>query len=87
MRRQHPNVVLLKGEGSALEVARTIERLGGELAVFNGRGGLELPDCLRAGCAGLIPAPECFDVQVGILEAMRRGEEDRPSGSTARSCR
>ena len=76
LRRQHPNVVLLKGEGSALEVARTIERLGGELAVFNGRGGLELPDCLRAGCAGLIPAPECFDVQVRILEAMRRGEED-----------
>jgi len=44
--------------------------------VFNGRGGLELPDCLRAGCAGLIPAPECFDVQVRILEAVRRGEED-----------
>jgi len=75
LRRRHANLVLLKGEGSALEVARTIEALRGEVAVFNGRGGLELPDCLRAGCAGLIPAPECFDVQVRIFEAARRGDE------------
>jgi dihydrodipicolinate synthase/N-acetylneuraminate lyase len=75
LRRRHANFALLKGEGSALEVARTIEGLRGEVAVFNGRGGLELPDCLRAGCAGLIPAPECFDIQVGIFEAMRRGDE------------
>jgi dihydrodipicolinate synthase/N-acetylneuraminate lyase len=62
LRRNHANFVLLKGESSALEIARTIERLDGEVAVFNGRGGLELPDCLRAGCAGLIPAPDSFDV-------------------------
>ncbi len=74
LRRNHPNFMLLKGENSALEIARTIERLGGELVVFNGRGGLELPDCLRVGCAGMIPAPECFDVQVRIFDAMRRGE-------------
>ncbi len=43
--------------------------------MFNGRGGLELPDNLRAGCAGLIPAPECFDVQVRIFEAMQAGDE------------
>ena len=47
----------------------------GKLAVFNGRGGLELTDILRAGCAGLIPAPECVDVQVRIYEAMRAGDE------------
>ncbi len=74
LHRNHANVVLLKGESSALEIARTIERLDGEVAVFNGRGGLELPDCLRAGCAGMIPAPECFDVQVRIYEAMQSGE-------------
>lgn len=77
LRRNHPNFVLLKGEASALEIGRTIEALHGEVAVFNGRGGLELPDCLRAGCAGLIPAPECFDVQVKIVEAMARGDEAR----------
>jgi dihydrodipicolinate synthase/N-acetylneuraminate lyase len=74
LRRNHANFVLLKGESSALEIARTIERLDGRVAVFNGRGGLELPDCLRAGCAGMIPAPECFDVQVRIYEAMQSGE-------------
>ncbi|MFO1070711.1 MAG: dihydrodipicolinate synthase family protein [Geminicoccaceae bacterium] len=75
LRRNHPNFVLLKGEASALEIARQVEALRGEVAVFNGRGGLELPDVLRAGCAGMIPAPECFDVQVRIYEAMRRGDE------------
>ncbi len=75
LRRNHPNFVLLKGEASALEIAATIEALGGEVAVFNGRAGLELPDILRAGCAGMIPAPECFDVQVKIFEALERGEE------------
>jgi 4-hydroxy-tetrahydrodipicolinate synthase len=74
LRRQHPNFVLLKGESSALEIARTIENLRGEVTVFNGRGGLELPDCLRAGCAGLIPAPDSFDVQVRIFEAMQAGD-------------
>ncbi|MFO1036867.1 MAG: dihydrodipicolinate synthase family protein [Geminicoccaceae bacterium] len=75
LRRQHPNFVLLKGEAPALDIAATIEALHGEVAVFNGRGGLELPDCLRAGCAGLIPAPECVDVLVAVYETMRRGDE------------
>jgi 4-hydroxy-tetrahydrodipicolinate synthase len=75
LRRNHPNFALLKGEGSALEIARTIEALNGEVRVFNGRGGLELPDVLRAGCAGLIPAPEAFDVLLRIHAAMARGDD------------
>lgn len=75
LRRNHPNFALLKGEGTALEIARTIEALGGEVGTFNGRGGLELPDVLRAGCAGLIPAPDSFDVQVRIYEALRSGDD------------
>lgn len=75
LRRNHPNFVLLKGEGSALEIARTIEALDGEVRVFNGRGGLELPDVLRAGCAGLIPAPDAFDVLLAVHAAMARGDE------------
>jgi 4-hydroxy-tetrahydrodipicolinate synthase len=73
--RNHANFVLLKGEGPATLIARVIEETEGRLAVFNGRGGLELPDNLRAGCAGMIPAPDCFDVQVAIYDAMRRGDE------------
>ncbi len=72
--RNHANFRLLKGEGSALQIRATIEAVDGRLAVFNGRGGLELPDNLRAGCAGLIPAPECCDLQIKIFELMARGE-------------
>jgi 4-hydroxy-tetrahydrodipicolinate synthase len=74
--RRHANFRVLKGEGPAVLIRRVVEETGGALAVFNGRGGLELPDNLRAGCAGLIPAPDCFEAQVAIWEAMRRGDED-----------
>jgi 2-keto-3-deoxy-L-arabinonate dehydratase len=70
------NFALLKGEGPVLAIRRVIEAVDGKLAVFNGRGGLELPDNLRAGCAGMIPATDTFDYQVKIFELIRRGGED-----------
>ena len=72
-----PNFVLLKGEGPVLTIRAVIEAVDGGLAVFNGRGGLELPDNLRAGCAGMIPACDTFDYQVQIYEAMRQGDVAR----------
>ena len=75
LRRNHPNFRLLKGETSAVGIRQVIAATEGKLTVFNGRGGLELTDMLRAGCAGMIPAPECFDIQVRIYEAMRAGDE------------
>jgi 4-hydroxy-tetrahydrodipicolinate synthase len=69
-----PNFCLLKGEGPATLIARVIEQTGGRLPVFNGRGGLELPDNLRAGCAGMVPAPDCLEAQVAIHAAMQRGD-------------
>lgn len=75
LHRQHPNVALLKAESSAAEVRRLVEESGGVFRIFNGRGGLELPDNLRAGCVGLIPAPECFDVQLKIHKLMQAGDE------------
>ena len=74
--RNHENFTLLKGEGSALQIADTIRAVDGVLGVLNGRGGLELTDNLRAGCVGMIPAPECADVQVRIYEHMRAGREE-----------
>lgn len=71
--REHANFILLKSEGPALTIRRTIEALDGRLRVFNGRGGLELPDNLRAGCAGMIPATDTFDLQVRIFDLMRSG--------------
>jgi 2-keto-3-deoxy-L-arabinonate dehydratase len=73
--RSRSNFILLKGEGPALTIRRSIEALNGVLAVFNGRGGLELPDNLRAGCAGMIPATDSFDYQVRVFECMRSGDE------------
>jgi 4-hydroxy-tetrahydrodipicolinate synthase len=73
--QQHRNVTLIKAEDSAVEVRRLVEMTGGGLTVFNGRAGLELPDCLRAGCAGMIPAPECADVQARIFDLMAAGDE------------
>lgn len=75
LNRNHPNVCLLKGEAPAHVIQRLIEDTEGVYRVFNGRGGLELPDNLRAGCVGMIPAPECFEVQVRIYELLRAGDE------------
>ena len=75
LNRRHPAVSIVKGEGPAVLIEEVIRKTDGELTIFNGRGGLELPDNLRAGCAGMIPAPDCFDVQVRIFELMRSGDE------------
>ena len=74
LRREHPNFTLLKAEGSAVLISQMIEVTGGELAVFNGRNGQELPDNLRAGCAGMIPGVETCATQSRIFELMRRGD-------------
>jgi 4-hydroxy-tetrahydrodipicolinate synthase len=69
-----PNFRLLKGEGPSVLIRELIESVGERLPVFNGRGGQELLDNLRAGCAGMIVAPDCFDRQVRIAELFRQGE-------------
>ena len=73
--RARPNFVAVKGEGPAITIRRTIEAVAPRLRVLNGRGGLELPDNLRAGCAGLIPATDTFDFLVRVFEGMQRGDE------------
>lgn len=69
--RHHANVTVLKAEGSAVQLARTIEETDGHFDLFNGRGGKELTDSLRAGCVGLIPGFETVDVQSRIFELMK----------------
>ena len=70
--QQCPNFRWLKGEGAATVLHATIDCLrkgGSPMPVFNGRGGQELLDNLRAGCAGMIVAPDGFDHQVLIHRA------------------
>jgi 4-hydroxy-tetrahydrodipicolinate synthase len=74
--RNHANFTLLKGESSAMQIHQTIQAVDGALDVFNGRGGLELTDNLRAGCAGMIPASDCADIQIQIYQLMQAGKED-----------
>lgn len=72
---QHPNITLVKGEGPATEIRQLIETTEGRLPVLNGRGGLELIENLRAGCAGMILAPELIDLTVKIYESFVSGNE------------
>ncbi|UCH50245.1 MAG: dihydrodipicolinate synthase family protein [Betaproteobacteria bacterium] len=74
--RSHDNFTVLKGEGPVLQIRNIIERNGERLAVFNGRAGLELTDNLRAGCAGMIPGLDSFDLQARCFDAMSAGEEE-----------
>ena len=74
--RDHPNVRLLKAEGSAVETQALIELTEGRMAVFQGRGGMELTDVLRAGCVGMIPSAESCHVQARIFELMRSGRAE-----------
>jgi dihydrodipicolinate synthase/N-acetylneuraminate lyase len=74
--REHPNVRLLKAEGSAVETASLIELTDGRMAVFQGRGGLEFIDVMRAGCVGLIPSVESCHVQARMFELMQSGRAE-----------
>ncbi len=77
LHRNHPNIELLKGEGPIEYVRRMMEETDGVFRVFNGRGGLELPNSIRLGCAGLIPAPECADVMARVYDMMMEGNGER----------
>jgi dihydrodipicolinate synthase/N-acetylneuraminate lyase len=74
--RDHPNVMLLKAEGSAVETRSLIELTEGRMDVFQGRGGLEFIDVMRAGCVGMIPSVESCHVQSRMFELMQTGRAE-----------
>lgn len=84
LQRRHPHFSLMKAEGPVVVVRRFLEALAGQMAVFNGRGGLELVDNLIAGCAGMIPAPETLELQLRIFEQVRAGKLSDAALSYAR---
>jgi hypothetical protein len=53
-----------------------IRTVGPGVLVFNGRGGLEMIDNRRAGCAGMILAPDPVDRAVQTYAAFRAGREE-----------
>ena len=76
LNRQHPNVCLLKGEGPATYLKQLLDETDGAFDIFGGIAGMHLPDSLRAGCVGMIPAADLFDPQVKIYELMSQGTPD-----------
>jgi 2-keto-3-deoxy-L-arabinonate dehydratase len=81
---QHPNICVLKAEGAAVEIDRIIAATVGKVPVLNGRGGLELIDNLRAGCVGLILAPDIIDHAVVAYNRFRAGDADGAETAYAR---
>ena len=74
LNRQHPNIAILKTEDSPLEIARTVDETGGAYDVFAGRGGLEMPELMRAGCVGCIPGVEVCDRLIRVSRLLREGD-------------
>ncbi|HYB11048.1 MAG TPA: dihydrodipicolinate synthase family protein [Alphaproteobacteria bacterium] len=83
LNRVHPNISIVKLEATAIAIGRLMERIGGEMDVFNGRGGLEMTDSLRAGAVGIIPGGESFDVLVRIFERMSNGGAENAAQADA----
>lgn len=82
--RRHANMTLIKAEGSAVEIERLIAATEGRLLVFNGRGGLEMIDSLRAGCSGFLLAPDTVDHAVAIQRLHEAGDEAAAAEAHAR---
>jgi len=68
--RRHSNFRILKTEGAATMLHRTVEQTRGSLAVLSGRAGLELPDNRRAGANGVIPGTEVTDLLVRVWNGL-----------------
>jgi dihydrodipicolinate synthase/N-acetylneuraminate lyase len=81
---QHPNIRSLKAEMAAIDVERVVTATGGQVPVLDGLGGLELIDNLRAGCVGLIVAPDLIDYEVAAYEHYRAGRQVEAEAAYAR---
>ena len=80
--RDHPNVRLLKAEGSAVEtrVADRADR-GPAWRCSRGAAAWSSSTCMRAGCVGMIPSVESCHVQSRMFELMQSGRaEDEAAG-------
>lgn len=82
--RRHANLVLIKAEGSATDISGLVAQSGAQLAIFNGRGGLELMENLRAGASGFILAPDLVDYAVAAMKQFDQGDEAAASAFYAR---
>lgn len=80
LRARLPRLTHVKAEIPAVDLAGFVAAMGEGMTVLNGRGGLEMTDCLRAGCRGFIVAP---DVLAGVVAAWRAWAAGDESGAEA----
>jgi len=73
LRADHANFTLIKSESSAEGAAKLIAMAGPSLKVFNGRGGLEMIECLDAGCEGFLLAPDLVDYAAQVMQLYDAG--------------
>ena len=71
----HDNFTIAKLECNAVNLEAIASELGDSVMLFNGRCGLELPDNLRAGAIGLIPAIDTVDKTSEIFAEFQGGNE------------
>ena len=77
LRQRHDNFTLIKSESSAADARKLITLAGDDLKVFNGRGGIELIECLKAGCEGFLLAPDLVDYSAAVMRLYEAGELDK----------
>lgn len=76
LRQQNSGFCVVKSETSANDLATLVAELGAGVTVLNGRGGLEMTDCLRAGAHGFILAPDGIDHCQRIFDLWNSGGRD-----------
>lgn len=69
--RSCPNLVAVKVEADPIAIANLVGALEGALSVVNGRGALEMTDCLLAGAVGIMPGLETVDVICRVFRDMQ----------------
>ncbi|MGL4239095.1 dihydrodipicolinate synthase family protein [Tabrizicola sp.] len=80
LRARCPGFAQIKSETGAVDLDALVRRVGPDMTVLNGRGGLEMTDCLRAGVEGFIVAP---DVLPGVLRCWRAWSAGDLAGAEA----
>lgn len=78
-----PGLTHVKAETSAVDLAGFIAALGDGVTVLNGRGGLEMTDCLRVGCQGFIVAPDVLPGVTRCWQAWTNGHEEEAEAAYA----
>ena len=76
LRARLPMLGHVKAEVAAVDLAAFIAGVGEGFTVLNGRGGLEMTDCLRADARGFVVAPDVAPGVVACWRAWQQGDEE-----------